>query len=95
MVTDLLVLRRPLPGEQRPPADWLDTSTVQIDDDTFTHNAYWDAHPEHVLGRYEAGGAYRRENLNVIGDAPAHRLLARAPVSYTHLRAHENVLDLV
>lgn len=78
VVTDLLILRRPLPGEPRPHAAWVDTVEVQVGEYTMRHNAHFDAHPNHVLGRYEPGGAYRRENLNVVADQPAHQLLATA-----------------
>lgn len=78
VVTDLLILRRPSDGAERPVPDWLDVTTFDLDGETFRHNGYFDAHPDRVLGRYEPGGAYRRENLNVIADQPAHRLLGQA-----------------
>ena len=80
VVTDLLILRRPLPGEQRPEPDWLDVEQLALDADTTTTvNRYWADHPDHVLGRIEAGGAYRRENFNVVADRPAARSTRRRP----------------
>jgi N12 class adenine-specific DNA methylase len=77
VVTDLLVLRRPLSGEDRPTPDWLDTTTLTLDADTTTRvNTYWTRHRDHVLGRVEPGGAYRRENFTVVADRPAHEALA-------------------
>ena len=79
VVTDLLILRRPLPGEDRPEPDWLDVTQLALDaDTTSTVNGYWNLHPDHVLGRIEPGGAYRRENFNVVSDRPAHEALADA-----------------
>ena len=79
VVTDLLILRRPLPGEQRPEPGWLEVEQLALDADTTTTvNRYWDDHPDHVLGRIEPGGAYRRENFNVVTDRPAHDALADA-----------------
>ena len=79
VVTDLLILRRPRPGEDRPAPDWLDVTHVELDaDTTSTVNGYWNRHPDHVLGRIEPGGAYRRENFNVVADRPAHEALADA-----------------
>ena len=79
VVTDLLILRRPLPGEHRPEPDWLDVEQLALDADTTTTvNRYWNDHPDHVLGRIEPGGAYRRENFNVVADRPAHDALAEA-----------------
>ena len=79
VVTDLLILRRPLPDETRPAPDWVDTTTVALDADTTTRvNTYWTQHPGHVLGRIEPGGAYRRENFNVVADRPVHEALAEA-----------------
>jgi hypothetical protein len=77
VVTDLLILRRPLPGEQRPDADWLDVEQLALDaDTTATVNRYWSTHPHQVLGRVEPGGAYRRENFNVVADRPVHEALS-------------------
>jgi len=79
VVTDLLVLRRPLPGEERPPAEWLNVTQVALDDETTaTVNRYWVDHPDHVLGEVTPGGAYRRENFNVVADERAHVPLASA-----------------
>jgi N12 class adenine-specific DNA methylase len=79
VVTDLLILRRPLTGETRPTPDWLDTNRHPLDaDTTVTVNRYWAEHPNHVLGRIEPGGAYRRENFTVTSDQPAHAALAAA-----------------
>lgn len=83
VVTDLLVLRRPMAGEARPLADWVDTVDLEVDGVRLRHNAHFAAHPERVLGRYETGGAYRAENLNVIGSERAARALhtALAPIT--------------
>jgi hypothetical protein len=79
VVTDLLVLRRPLPGEQRPDPYWLDTHAHDLGDDlSTTVNAYWAAHPSRVLGEIEPGGAYRRENFSVRSELPAAQRLAAA-----------------
>ena len=79
VVTDLLILRRPLPGEQRPDPAWVDVEDLALDaDTTSTVNRYWHDHPDHVLGRIEPGGAYRRENFTVVSDGPAHTVLAEA-----------------
>ncbi len=79
VVTDLLILRRPLPGEARPDPDWLGVERLVLDADTAsTVNRYWADHPGHVLGRIEAGGAYRRENFTVVAERPAHEALADA-----------------
>lgn len=69
VVTDLLVLRRPLPAEQRPAPTWIDTTSLSIDgaddDATFTHNRHFAEHPERVLGTYEPGGAWSPTNFSV------------------------------
>ena len=75
----LLILRRPLPGEQRPDSHWLDVEQLALDPDTTTTvNRYWADHPDHVLGRVEPGGADPRENFNVVADRPTHEALADA-----------------
>ncbi|MDW3215719.1 MAG: hypothetical protein R8G01_17095 [Ilumatobacteraceae bacterium] len=77
VVTDLMILRRPLPGEQRPTPDWTEVEDLRLDEKTSTPvNRYWRQHPDHVLGVVEPGGAYRRENFTVTGDRPAHESLA-------------------
>lgn len=78
VVTDLLILRRPIPAETRPAPDWIDTIEVALGGEIFRHNEYFNAHPQRVLGCYEPGGAYRRENLNVVTDQHPDRLLADA-----------------
>lgn len=78
VVTDLLVLRRPLPGEQRPDPTWIDTTTFTIDGTRFTHNQYFDEHPNRVLGQYEAGGAWSPTNFSVRADSTAATALREA-----------------
>lgn len=79
VVTDLLILRRPRPGEQRPEPTWLDVERVELDADTTTTiNRYWSECPDHVLGTVEPGGAYRRENFTVTAGQPAHLALTDA-----------------
>ena len=75
VVTDLLILRRPGEGEQRPEPDWIDTATFELDGETQRHNAHFAAHPERVLGTYAPGGAYSPTNFSVKADRPAHELL--------------------
>lgn len=84
VVTDVLILRRPLPGETRPPATWVDTGTLTIDDTTVPVNRYWLDNPDHVLGEVELGGAYNRENISVrLTDGTAAERLAAALASHT------------
>ncbi len=90
VVTDLLILRRPLPDEQRPVPDWLDVATFDVDGTTYTHNAHFAAHPNRVLGDYEAGGAWSETNFSVIGDRPADELLAEQLGAL-----HESGVDVV
>ena len=43
----------------------------------------------------QAQAAEHAPSAPVFGSDVAHRMVDFAPVSYTHLRAHETVLDLV
>ena len=47
------------------------------------------------LARTDSLGRYWDEVDEMIEDLEGHRLAALGSVSYTHLRAHETVLDLV
>jgi len=91
VVTDLLVLRRPLRDERRPEPTWIDTTTFTIDgrdgdSATFTHNRHFDDHPTRVLGDYEAGGAWSPTNFSVRSAATAAdalgEVLERVTVDY-------------
>ncbi len=70
VITDLLVLRKRLPGEPVSESDWL-----TVDRDTFGAdlpvNRYWQRHPEMVLGqlRRTEHGRYGGPNLIVDGAA--------------------------
>ncbi|MEQ1698583.1 MAG: hypothetical protein ABMA25_00655 [Ilumatobacteraceae bacterium] len=66
-VTDLLILRKPHPGETRPNADWIHTSPIHGITGT-QHNSYWESHPDHVLGSYQQGGAHGGTNVEVLND---------------------------
>ena len=80
VVTDLLILRRPLPGRATDPSrtGWTSPSSRWTPTPPRPSTATGTPHPDHVLGRIEPGGAYRRENFNVVADRPAHEALADA-----------------
>src|SRR3954467_15489972 len=66
VVTDLLLLRRPEPATQPAASDWERTRALDLDGAQVRVNAYYDAHPEHVLGRYELGaGLHGAPSLRV------------------------------
>lgn len=100
VVTDLLILRRPADGEQRPDADWLNTTSFEIDGETYGHNSHFEHHPERVLGTYEAGGAWSPTNFSVNTDRPTGALLAEqlatVGVDYSpHGRAPQSIVNRV
>lgn len=70
VVTDLLILRRREPGT--PPADdglWETVTPIRLDGRTAKINAYFDHHPEHVLGElHTRQGMYGTPTLTVDGD---------------------------
>jgi N12 class adenine-specific DNA methylase len=71
-LTDLLVFRRR--EDDRPPADdsWETVTPVTIDGRTLKINAYFDEHPEHVLGDVGvAHGMYGQDTLTVTTDLAA------------------------
>ena len=68
VVTDMLILRKRLPGEKPGDQSWLQTTTVPDPDggDPIPINKYFADHPEQVLGRVDRSGTmYRAENVNV------------------------------
>ena len=85
VVTDLLILRRPAPGEARPDPTWLVTSAHSVEGDDgsvdLVWNAYWDHNPDHILGRIEPGGAYRADDFHVRADRSGGQALAEALAS--------------
>lgn len=67
-ITDLLIFRRRAPGE--PAADnlWERVTPVSIEGQDLKINAYFDQHPEHVLGQVGTEhGMYGSESLRVTG----------------------------
>ncbi|MGE3449386.1 MAG: hypothetical protein AB7H92_17610, partial [Microbacteriaceae bacterium] len=78
VVTDLLVLRRPLVGEERPEATWVGTTTHEVDGVEIVWNRHWAEYPERVLGRVEPGGAYRGDDFHIRASEPSGELLADA-----------------
>ncbi|HBS73975.1 MAG TPA: hypothetical protein DEB55_06230, partial [Microbacterium sp.] len=69
VITDLLILRRREDGQ--PPADdlWERVTPITIDGQRIKVNAYFDHHPEHVLGDISIGqGMYGGDSLLVTGD---------------------------
>jgi N12 class adenine-specific DNA methylase len=68
-LTDLLIFRRR--EDDRPLADdlWETVVPITVDGRQVKINAYFDAHPEHVLGEIGVGqGMYNGETLTVAGD---------------------------
>ena len=69
VVSDLLIFRRREDG--RPPADeeWETVTPISVDGQTIKINAYFDHHPERVLGDLAVGqGMYGNDTLIVRGD---------------------------
>ncbi|WP_218871389.1 helicase-related protein [Microlunatus parietis] len=69
VVTDLLIFRRRDDGQ--PPADdlWETVTPIHLDGHTIKINAYFDHHPEHVLGDLGVGhGMYGNDTLIVSGN---------------------------
>lgn len=74
-VTDLLILRRREIGEPRTDLTWETVSARVVDGQNTKVNAYYDLHPEHMLGELRmgsGGGMYGADNLQVVsGDLAA------------------------
>ncbi|BEH01862.1 lactate dehydrogenase [Brooklawnia propionicigenes] len=69
VVTDLLILRRHA-DDTRPADDglWETVTPISLDGQTAKINAYFDAHPEHVLGTLGIGHGMYGPALTVTGD---------------------------
>lgn len=68
-VTDLLIFRRREIGEPRADLTWETVSARVVDGQNTKVNAYFDLHPEHILGELRmssGGGMYGADNLQVI-----------------------------
>ncbi|MFF0170232.1 SNF2-related protein [Streptomyces prasinus] len=92
VVTDVLFLRRRMPGEEPGDKTWL-TSRKRVlpgHDDELAVNAYFDAHPEYVLGELRAGSREWGPEVTVVGrtdQAPAEALAAAAAAIAVEARA--------
>ncbi|MFE1075165.1 SNF2-related protein [Streptomyces sp. NPDC058783] len=92
VVTDVLFLRRRMPGEEPGDKAWL-TSRKRVlpgHDDELAVNAYYDAHPEYVLGDLRAGSREWGPEVTVVGrtdQAPADSLAAAAAAISVEARA--------
>ena len=74
VVSDILVLQRPLLGDPKTPEPWMNTYQHIIGSEEVTLNEYWGKHPEHILGRMEMGhGLYNARELLISpnGSMPA------------------------
>jgi N12 class adenine-specific DNA methylase len=81
VTTDIIFLRKRMPGEERAGAAWANvTQQVDANGQKFLRNEYFDAHPEMILGREElAGTMYRGGEYTVTaGEQPLEELLAAA-----------------
>lgn len=64
VVTDVLLFRKRMAGEEPTPEtrQWVKTSAIDVDDNGITRtprtNDYFIAHPENVLGEYSIGGQF-------------------------------------
>ncbi|MFI2764864.1 SNF2-related protein [Streptomyces echinatus] len=92
VVTDVLFLRRRMPGEEPGGKTWL-TSRKRVlpgHNDELAVNAYFDAHPEYVLGELRAGSREWGPEVAVVGrtdQAPAESLAAAAVAIAVEARA--------
>lgn len=65
-LTDVLILRRRLPGEEPASSSWLETRPVNLGQGQNTMNRYFTENPEKVLGQVQVGnGMYGSETLTV------------------------------
>ena len=94
VVCDLLILRRRETGETPCPDDWTRTVDADLsDEEPIRISAYFDAHPDHVLGRLAAGrGMYRNHELTVEANDDLDEQLTRALGEITD-RARSTGLD--
>ncbi|WP_309049154.1 SNF2-related protein [Streptomyces sp.] len=92
VVTDVLFLRRRMPGEEPGDKTWL-TSRKRVlpgHDDELAVNSYFDAHPEYVLGELRAGSREWGPEVTVVGrtdQTPAESLAAAAAAIAVEARA--------
>lgn len=81
VVTDIIFLRKRMPGEERAGAAWANV-TEHVDEQgrKFLRNEYFDTHPEMILGKEQmAGTMYRGGEYTVTaGEQPLEELLAAA-----------------
>lgn len=92
VVTDVLFLRRRMPGEEPGDKTWLTSRKRALPghDDELAVNAYFDAHPEYVLGELRAGSREWGPEVTVVGrtdQAPAEALAAAAAAISVEARA--------
>lgn len=68
VVTDVLVLRKKVKGENFPHAqEWLKSVPITIDGNQFSINEYFVAHPDMVLGKHSsAGSMYSKDSYTVM-----------------------------
>jgi N12 class adenine-specific DNA methylase len=81
VVTDMLILRKRLPGEQPGETNWLKTTTVPdpAGGEDIPVNQYFADHPEQILGTLDRTGTmYRGESVNVTKTADYEQRLAAA-----------------
>lgn len=72
-VTDLLILRRRDPGTSPADTKWDSVALREIDGTRVKVNAYFEAHPDHILGTLTVRhGMYGAETLHVTSDDLTH-----------------------
>lgn len=84
-LTDVLIFRRRLPGEEPLDQSWVEADPVELDDQQGRMNAYFLAHPERVLGEPVIGnGMYGSATLTVRAE----------DLAATGARLHEQLADI-
>lgn len=68
VVTDILFLRKKVPGQEFAGEAWMETKEIEVKDrhgemQLFHRNEYFDTHPDHILGREAATGKMYAEGL--------------------------------
>lgn len=66
VVTDIVVLQKKQQGDSRPDRSFQEVSEITIDGETVRRNAYFDSHPNMILGKESlAGSMYRAHDYTV------------------------------